>query len=374
MSLKEDILNSILIQSTENEYISFSNSDDKFWIMPKKNIRTALSLYQPSSAKGNLFKKFLPYFYNSKIIQKLFNINNNNYALEVKLLNLLKSVLNIQNIEFSIFSGTPSVHQKITIQISSGRQILGYCKVTDKEEIKTIFRHEQQILCELNRTGVKQIPKCLYCGPLKEDIYLFVQNTVKTNSSQILHLWKKYHWDFLTHLHTQTSQTISFEETDFYKSIKLLDQNKNLLPVRQKEIITNALTCIIQKYDGKQVCFSSYHSDFTPWNMIVENDKLFVFDFEYAKRTYPPFLDRFHFFTQVGIYKKKWSEHKIFFEYKLKIRGDGDYIKDPDMDYLCYLVDVVSFYINRHKGDYNKDAETSLSIWLSLISLLSADE
>ena len=354
-------------------FFSFTNDDGKRWVMPQRNMVTAMNLYQPSSWRGKLVKQLLPLLNQVGFVRRKLGMQHHHYELCDLLKQVLSRLLKSENLEFSLFGGTPSVHQKITIQINVGHKILGYCKVSDKENIKAIFKHEQKVLDTLKKKGVKQIPECLYCGTLKEDIDLFVQTTQKTNSSKIPIKWHNLHWSFLTHLHTKTRQSLPFEKTDFNQSLQLLDQNKYLFSERENEIITNALSCIIKKHRDKQVCFSAYHSDFTPWNMIVENGKLFVFDFEYAKMTYPPFLDRFHFFTQVSIYDKHWSANQIFAEYKLKLRGDIAYIKDPDMAYLCYLVDIVSFYIDRDKGDYNDDVETSLSKWISLISLLSKD-
>ena len=71
----------------------------------------------------------------------------------------------------------------------------------------------------------------------------------------------------------------------------------------------------------RQVCtFSVYHGDFTPWNMFEEDDKIFVFDFEYGKFSYPPYLDLLHYFTQSSIFEKKKSVNKIMRDFSKEFK------------------------------------------------------
>ena len=95
-----------------------------------------------------------------------------------------------------------------------------------------------------------------------------------------------------------------------------------------------------------------------------------MFDFEYTKLSYPPFLDRFHFFTQVSVFNKNWSADKIFKEYNLMSSKEKQYFKSPDIFYLCYLIDIVSFYVNRDRGAYDKNISVALKKWISLMTLL----
>lgn len=55
-----------------------------------------------------------------------------------------------------------------------------------------------------------------------------------------------------------------------------------------KAMVMNAVEDTVKHWEGKRVGFCAYHADFTPWNMYVEQDELFVFDWEYAQMTYPP--------------------------------------------------------------------------------------
>ena len=160
-------------------FISFTNADGKRWVIPQQNMVTAMNLYQPSSWKGKLVKQFLPLLHKISFLRRNLGMQHHHYELCYLLKQELSHLFNCESIEFSLFSGTPSLHQKITIQLSIGHTILGYCKVSNKQNIKAIFKYEQKVLDTLMKKGVKQIPACLYCGTLKEDIDLFVQTTQK---------------------------------------------------------------------------------------------------------------------------------------------------------------------------------------------------
>lgn len=49
---------------------------------------------------------------------------------------------------------------------------------------------------------------------------------------------------------------------------------------------------------------------------MLESDKLSVFDFEYAKRTYPEYLDLVHFFMQTKFFvDKEMRSSEIYLSY-----------------------------------------------------------
>jgi hypothetical protein len=361
------LLNHILKVNSGTIYYTFSNTDGKTWLMPQHNMRTAMNLYQPAGIHGKLMKQIFPYVWWLKPLRNKLGITVNQYAFQNNLNELLCSVFHTQHLEFSIFCGTPSNHQKITIQISQGKNILGYCKISDREEIKHLFSHEAKLLDTLKAKGIKQIPECLYWDSLTENIEIFIQSTVKTNQSNVLHKWNSLHWDFLTDLKQKTEQVLLFEQTDFFKSINVLLQNQVYLSDQEKNIIVPAIDKVLKHYQGQTIHFSAYHGDFTPWNMFLEKDNLFVFDFEYAQLTYPPYLDWFHFFTQCCIFEKHLNASEIYNVYLIHKQEIANYLINPDFSYLCYLLSVLSLYLEREKGFYHNDVKNSLSIWLQLI-------
>ncbi|MCY2687794.1 phosphotransferase [Salinimicrobium sp. TH3] len=359
----------VLKKGGDNLFYSFSNDDGKRWIMPKRRMSTAMNLYQPSHWKGKLAKSLFPYVNQINFVRNVIGAEMHNYELEDEIKHLLCNLFKKKNIEFSVFCGTPSVFQKSTIQISLGNEILGYCKVTRNEEIKKIFFHENQVLEFLNRRGISSIPECLYSGALNKNTEVFIQNTIKTNSSKITNKWSDLHTTFLNDLHQKTQVKIPFEETDFAHSLNVLEGFLASMPTVDSDLIKKALLAVRNFFGEGTVEFSVFHADFTPWNMFVEKDELFVFDFEYAKFTFPPYLDFFHFITQIEIIEKKSSHVNIYNSCEIFSHRIPYLKQNFSIQYLSYLLAVVAFYFKINKKALGKD-DKCYKRWLPLIRLI----
>jgi hypothetical protein len=367
-----NILANILQSNTSTNFYTFSNADGKQWIMPQKYMPTAMSLYQPSSVKGKWMKKYFPYLYWIKFLQNQLRITIRQYELQSDLECLLSRIFYSNTIDFSVFCGTSSPHQKVTMQISNKNKILGYCKLSDKKDIKILFIHEQKILQTLKEKGISQIPECLYCNILKDNIYLFIQSTNKTNYSKVLHKWNSLCWRFLSDLKKKTEQIIPFEQTDFFHNIKLLQQGQSYLSDNDMFIVNSTIDEVLNYYKNSNVIFSVYHGDFTPWNMFVENNQLFVFDWEYAKLTYPPMMDFFHFYTQTYILEKHLDIKQIYKHYRSVHKKIMNYIENPTFLYKCYLLEIITLYMQRDINNCDNNTKKIINDRIELLSLLNS--
>jgi thiamine kinase-like enzyme len=363
-----NLLNKIIDDNHISVFYIIANADDKKWYLPQQNLKTAINLYQPSSWIGKLLKLLFPCLKNSRMLHRLLRIRTVKIDLKQELKQILCSVFEAKDVDFAIFTGTPSNHQKITIQLFQRDKILGYCKISDNKEIAQLFSNEYNLLHRLKEKSVAQIPVSLYLGNLIDTVHIFVQNTTKTSHSKVLHKWTNLQWSFLTNIKQKTTQTLAFEQTDFCRNIRRLQANLVLFSDTEQTAINSGIQKVLENYKSATVNFSVYHGDFTPWNMFVENGQLFVFDWEYAALTYPPYLDWFHFFTQCCIFEKYFDAYQIYRRYLIQKNTLSAYVDNPDFSYLCYLLDIVSRYIERDKGNHTKEMEKSIHIWLQLIS------
>ncbi len=346
---------------------SFCNADGKRWLMPVRNMRVAMNLYQPSGRNGKLVKCLFPLLHNVSIVRRIVHAEQFRCRLNMELNQLLERIFQTTDLEFAIFFGTPCVHQKATIQISKGRQILGYCKIVESEDIAMLFGREEKMLHFLEKSHVRGVPRCLYCGQLDNDLFLFVQNTIKTQSSKVVHGWENIHERFIGQMYEKTHREIVFEESDLCRALSNLKEHLDWLPNKvDRPFVARVISDVVNRYSGKTVTYSAYHADFTPWNMFVEKGKLFVFDWEYAKATYPPKLDRYHFFTQTAIFEKYWQEKEII-----------AYLESTEANwvdreaYTLYLLDVISRFTMREKGFVTGDVAQSMKIWTNLLKYLA---
>lgn len=351
-------------------YIRISNKDGKVWLMPKRHMKTGLELYQPSSRKGMMLKRWLPRVYWLKPMIKMFGIDEIQYTLSPDVQYVIENAFHENAIEYSVFEGTPCVHQKTTIQVFKRQNIIGYCKVTHNKELYDIFKHEQKLLDWMKSKGVGQIPKCLFCRETVDGNFVFLQTTTKTLNSLVKHELGIKQIDFLTMLKMKTSANMLYHDTDQYHTICALLEHIDLLDITQQSTISEAINMIDRYYGGEQHLFSAYHADFTPWNMFEDAGILFVFDFEYGRYSYMPYLDLFHFLTQTAIFERNMSARQIFDEIMQREDFLKSYFEHPKYAYLIYLVDVASRFVVRDKTSRTDDVDKLICIWFILMKMV----
>lgn len=357
----------LLLKQGEGEtFYSFANADGKRWWMPARHMAVAMNLYQPSGAKGKLLKRGLPWLHRNPVVRKVLHAERMQLALGDELRKLLERIFGWQGLEFAIFGGTPCVHQKITMQLSRGSRILGYVKVTESKNIYGIFEHEKKILDTLHTQGIGQVPECLYCGTMKNGLHLFVQSTIKTQQSEVVHAWSDKHEQFLNSLAIHTRQKLAFEETDFCRDLNALEERLPMLG--NPPALSEAIRDVRGRYAGMEVSFSAFQADFTPWNMFVEKGQLFVFDWEYARMTYPSRLDYFHFMIQTAVFEEHLSVEEIADRYALLRSGLTGTWEHPDQALQCYLLAIMSIYLQREQGELGGDTIRCMDLWLALLN------
>lgn len=356
------------------KYLRIENSDGKVWLLPEGELRTALCLYQPSSAKGKFLKFFLPAVNRfSCLMVSLYTrvgLRHISYSVEEEIKCYLEELFRSDDlIRYAIFLGTPSVHQKTTIQIFAKENIYGYCKISNSVEIYSIFKHEEQVLHYLHEHGINNVPQCISCKEISKNKYSFVQTTTKTIKSTIHHELSVNEIKFLTELAKKTAVRQEYEQTDFFQSVNRLKEGLPVLIQNGYDVyFVERAVERIEEFYKKQSVFCVCHRDFTPWNMFYNSTELFVFDFEYACFEYPPYLDAIHFVVQTAIFEKKLNADQILQEFKL-ICEKGvlkDVFEDDEMAFLGYLVDIISMYVDREKRLFSGDVKKSMDIWMEL--------
>lgn len=364
MSILPDVLS--IHDECSSPFYRIKNNDGKVWLMPVSGLRTAMSLYQPSGRNGKLFKQWFPWLHRLPILKQRLHIETLRCGMNKVLYDKLCQLYRTDRLEFAVFCGTPCVHQKLTIQLSSGDCILGYCKVTGSKEVAELFRRENIILGKLDKDGLLNVPKILYVGEWRNGVHMLLQTTQKTNRSQVIHEWGELHDDFLRDMAAKTKQCLFFEETDYCRTLNELSSHLDWLPTDvDKVLVRKALVKVFKKNEHKMVEYGAYHADFTPWNMFEEQGKLFVFDWEYSQMTYPPMLDRYHFFTQTAIFEKHWQAKEIM-EYTQS--AEGNWI--DAIAYKLYLLDIIARFTIREKGNITGDVAHSMNIWIELLKRL----
>lgn len=328
----------IQITAPGSRFVSLQNRQGKVWLIPVQNAKTALEVYQPSSVKGKTAKALLGWDALDRLGAKAGLLS----AWDVRLAGRLKELLDdlYQGYQVSMFGGTPSPDQKITLQVFRGKEILGYCKLGDTDRARALFRHEKEILDTLEACGVDHVPRCLGVFDLDPGTSVLIQTTEKKTGAKTGHSLGPRHKAFLRALFEKTKREVAFEDTDYGRSLLDLQGNIPALDPEYRGAVTRALEGALQRYRGKRVRWGVCHRDFTPWNTCVTGDGLFAFDFEYALRYGPPGLDRWHFLVQTLRYEKGRSPDQMADALCRNFPGSRDSLE-------LYLLDNLSLYLSR---------------------------
>ena len=365
--LSEKILS---ISNETGKYFSFSNSDGKKWIIAEDHTRTGLCIYQPSSTKGKLVKLTLPILKWSNTLLSLLHVTECGCILAPEISDIIEGVFDCNELTYSYFLGTPGVHQKTVIQVCRNRKILGYCKVTDSNEVYSNFEKEMEILARLHKNQYDNIPVGLCIKRIMDNkIGVFVQTTSKTEKSTTAHVLDPQHLAFIKKLCTDTMHPVEFCKTASYRDLAYLNERCS-----SHATLTNLVSYTIKEIESRPNNFCFNHGDFTPWNTYIENGKLFVFDWEYAETEYLPMLDVFHFFTQVCYFEKRLSAEEIVEEYSRLKHGDFDTWISwtgycSDILYLCYLLSMISRTLQR-ENELAEASKKSIDLWFEIICSL----
>ena len=368
----EELMNRILHDKGTDKFYLFVNSSGKKWLLSSRNKRVAISIYQPGSFKGKLLKCLFPYLHILPFLDRLGLFNIVYRDIDEGFREFICQNFEIKNPEFSIFYGTPSANRKVTIQISEGKRILGYCKVSNDERIAKLFFNEQKILSDLHSKGIDNIPKCLYCGLFNGLDYAFAQSTCRTLKSQASNHFTKSHKDFLQKLRDTTLCHCDWNESDFATTLLYLNEHIEAIRIEDRECIVKALHSIDAYYGGSDVEFSMYHGDFTPWNTFLNNGSLFVFDFEYARFTCPPYMDACHFISETSRLELKLSPQKAYRYLSSNLQESFPEHKALDILYLGYFLYTLSFYIHLGNGTFDTN-DPGYSYWVEQIKIILAE-
>lgn len=363
-----NILNRIVTDNQAGKiFYDIYNDKGKEWLINKEDYKTGLLIYQPTAWKGKLFKKFFTTVTACDFLSKKLNIKKRHISVLPEIDRILKEYFGI-DYQISIFGGTPSVHQKTVIQIYRKKRILAYCKIAVSEEIGKIFDLECENLSYLRSKGIENVPEVLFRENINE-FKIFCQSSVKGIGSQSPTKLIEAHFAFLDDLYSKTTICEQFENTDYASMLDSLERNLIKLPMGDRDIIEKAIDEVRPRYAGQYVNFCFYHGDFTPWNMAVENGKLKVFDFEYAEKSYPKYLDIFHFFMQTEIFVKHNNEDYICDDFrKFQTRFLDEKEKRHYM--MCYLLEIINLYLSR-TDEENQDEQKNTSLRIGVLERIS---
>jgi hypothetical protein len=290
-----------------------------------------------------------------------------------------------EEIELALFTGTPGYLRKPTVQImDASGGILGYCKVAINSQTKEVVENEARTLELLSSVdlGPATVPELIHCGGLPDGTTVLVQSTKKEHLSAAPLSPGRVHADFLARLFKQTRQERQFLESppslEVRKKLSRPGENAGEGLMRQ---LLAAFEWSSGTLESAKIPLCLAHRDFTPWNTFLAGERLYVFDWEFARSSWIPLADAFHFVLQKGILVDH-AEEGLLWE---RLTGDAseerrflrNYVADTGIGESAYrallafyLVDMITTYLVHYEGygQVNADGQELLARWKGLLA------
>ncbi len=355
-----------LVDEKGENYIVYVHQQ-KTWILPYKDVRIALGMYQPTTFKGKTLKKILPLLVKIVFIRKLIKAEKVKLSLNSDIKEYINQHIDT-NTKYQIagYIGDESTedNNKITFQIYDKEKIIEYIKVTKSEKVKTNFRIENTAIENLINKGIKNVPEITFIKEIDE-MYMYTQSTRKNIDENICLVFDERHLELVQDIVDKTKYKQDYEKTDFYRNLEYVKQHT----LKDNVILGRAIKLIEEELKEKELEYAFSHGDYTPWNMYFEKKELQIFDFEHSSFSKPCYIDVFHYITQMSLlgYRNNAKQTiKLYEKEKLLI---DKYVDNADFTYLCYLIDIIGFYLKRTTST-NKIVDKEYSQWIIIIEYL----
>ena len=366
-------------KSGADGYAVFPGSRAPRWLLPVDNrnvMLSSLALYQPSLHRAKIMKQ---------MAQSLVGIGLGRLILRSSL-NLtisdseVRKIFKKDTLSYAFFCGTPGCHRKTTVQVMEpDGNILGYLKIGDSGRVKDLLKNEAGILqyLEANQILQDQVPHPLFEGVINGRTVLAV-DTVKSRESEYEGRLLPAHLGFLVELMRETSKVKKYRESAFRSALhKRTAAAEHYLDRETATLFKRVLSALDHGLGRLDLPFGVCHRDFTAWNTFFHRNRLFVFDWEYAKTDYPPCIDLLHFILQDGILVRhldapdlysRIDEHKEL----IQLYCAALFITDAWVELLClaYLLDISLLYCEREQLLLSEDTKKLIAIWSAFMELI----
>ena len=348
-------------QSNLNKPLSYSyiaNPDQTIrWIYPSKlKAPTFLNFYNSSSLRAKIFTVTIKILFALKLSNL---IKSNKVYLPIHEGSLLQRILDkYPDYNHSIFTGTVGKNRKIIVELNNGYKSLVFAKVAISNTSKDLIQNEFHVLSKLKHENLTSIyvpevlayneKDLLEISNIKPKRYnqpsklIDVQIAALTQVNGINH--KHIKWKNMREKH---------EIEDLIGNLKVKVIVDNGLDRQRIDSYLEKIS-LLHKIINNETSLSCglAHGDFTPWNMYVNHEKLYIYDWELSKENMPVLFDLFHYIFQseVMINRSGYAHVKDEIGRVLSLISTKKMIEKFNVDinrvFTFYLIYISSYYID----------------------------
>lgn len=361
--LERDLLKQLYSDGAE-ETLVFTHAD-KVWVMPECAVEGAMEMYQPTSKGGKHLKKCVVKKHKTPFYARASKIKKINQSLNKEVRKQLEELLGISEFYVATYMGDTSTPQndKAVLQIYGDNEIYAYVKVTTNVDNAKRFEKEANAIKELNDLGIECVPRLIGVD-LDSEIKMFAQVNEKPMGQKVKLGFNNQVLDTVKDIVEKTTKKIEYKNSDYCKSVEYLKEQLDMFDKDQKAIVEDAIKTV--ETAGLTLAFA--HGDYTPWNVYYVKDGMRIFDMEYCSDTMPAYVDVFHYFSQVALLGNRYTAQCVMREYERQLDLIKEYVADPKLTFICYLVWIISFYLER-TSDIDSIRE-KIDVWVEMLEYL----
>jgi len=334
----------------------FTNRDGSLrWVFPADlKFPSFLNFYNQSNIRSRIFKILLNSVFYLNVVARILL---KRCLIDFSEGSILTDIINRNpGCNYSIFMGTAGENRKIIVEINRKRQTLSFVKIAVSESAVQLVNNECRILRLLDaRDSVSfRVPKVLsHTSGIVEVTNIKFSGAYQSSNLLPMHLRA------LNELVSIGSSNITYNElpakTAVLKAIECLknrppnaDNNGIELPslLLKLEAISKLL------HHDSAMCCGMSHGDFTPWNMFIKDDLLYILDWEMSSENFPIFFDLFHYVFQAEILLNR-SDYGIIKEKIVLVlmedftsRITNSFNVDINQHFIFYLIFNITKYLN----------------------------
>ena len=335
----------------------FMNRDGSArWIYPASlRYPSFLNFYNQSSTRGKLLKLLIKIiFYANLFLRVLVR----KHSSEVADGSILAEILSRgDDFNYSIFMGTVGENRKVIVEVNENKNTISFIKVGVSASAVGLVDNECYILRQLSERGSVsfEFPKVLsHARGIVE-----ISNINFDGSLQSPRLLPA-HLAAVKELAEMGSSCSKYNELpaseDITKGIEKLENRLGNFESNngiELSALVGQLRTIVSLMDNDSIMYCGLcHGDFTPWNMYVKDNQLYIYDWEMCTEGVPVFFDIFHFVFQSEILLNQ-SDYSIikenivsFFKEDRTISMVRLFNIDINQSYMFYLLFIVTKYLN----------------------------
>lgn len=286
-------------------------SNERWWLVPLDDSRltvSGLALFQPIVSSAKLLKRV------AVIVSKL-GLSSAFLSERVYISggSNLEDIFHEGSLRYAFFTGTDSPHRKVAVQIMGRNGVIkGFAKVSKNAAVKPLLKHEAKTLNYLKSLKLQTalIPTVLFCGEIDE-VEALVTDSLKTAKTRTVTALKKTHISFLQELAEKTAVIAKASDVPFLTGLReRYAAVAETLTYEWHQRLGKALE-LLENSGSDLETQGLIHGDFTPWNSFFVNDRLYVFDWEYASGGYPVGHDLIHYTLSLPVVSRQTVSETI---------------------------------------------------------------